>query len=105
MDNSPMERVFKSLKSEWIPVGGYSDIRQMMQDITVWIHYYNQHRPHTFNGGLSPYEYENQCKEGKMATIINPLLDGTGITNLKRKKKRNRRQIRNRHRLPHRILT
>ncbi len=63
LDNSPMERVFKSLKSEWIPVGGYSDIRQMMQDITVWIHYYNQHRPHTFNGGLSPYEYENQWKE------------------------------------------
>ncbi|HBS7475748.1 IS3 family transposase [Klebsiella pneumoniae] len=70
MDNSPMERVFKSLKSEWILVGGYSDIRQMMQDITVWIHYYNQHRPHTFNGGLSPYEYENQCKEAGFAPIF-----------------------------------
>ena len=63
LDNSPMERVFRSLKSEWIPVGGYSDIRQIMQDITVWIHYYNQYRPHTFNGGLSPCEYENQWKE------------------------------------------
>ena len=30
LDNSPMERVFRSLKSEWIPAGGYRDIRQAM---------------------------------------------------------------------------
>ena len=25
LDNSPMERVFRSLKSEWLPKGGYGD--------------------------------------------------------------------------------
>ncbi|WP_261374241.1 integrase core domain-containing protein, partial [Yersinia similis] len=37
LDNSPMERVFRSLKSEWLPVGGYMDVhhavRVMVQDL------------------------------------------------------------------------
>ena len=64
LDNSPMERVFRSLKSEWIPQGGYCDLRHAIQDIGYWIsQYYNTHRPHSHNGGLSPCEYENQWKE------------------------------------------
>ncbi|PHM66593.1 transposase OrfAB, subunit B [Xenorhabdus sp. KJ12.1] len=41
-DNSPMERVFRSLKSEWIPPEGYRDIHEAMRDITHYFgRYYN----------------------------------------------------------------
>ncbi|AJJ86103.1 integrase core domain protein (plasmid) [Yersinia pestis Angola] len=42
LDNSPMERVFRSLKSEWLPVGGYMDVHHAVRDIGEWIQsYYN----------------------------------------------------------------
>ncbi|MTH48118.1 IS3 family transposase, partial [Intestinirhabdus alba] len=64
LDNSPMERVFRSLKSEWMPKGGYVDLRQATGDIGMWIsRWYNTQRPHGHNGGLSPSEYENPLKE------------------------------------------
>jgi len=64
LDNSPMERVFRSLKSEWLPAGGYRDISHAARDINEWIHgYYNTIRPHRHNGGLSPCKYEEQWKE------------------------------------------
>lgn len=41
-DNSPMERVFCSLKSEWLPKGGYGDFGHEVRDINQWINgYYN----------------------------------------------------------------
>ena len=36
-DNSPMERVFRSLKSEWLPKGCYSDFSHAVRDINQWI--------------------------------------------------------------------
>ncbi|CNC20469.1 transposase remnant [Yersinia pseudotuberculosis] len=64
LDNSPMERVFRSLKSEWIPGIGYDDIHHATQDIQCWLYtWYNKIRPHKHNGGLSPCEYEDQWKE------------------------------------------
>ncbi|WP_155979598.1 IS3 family transposase, partial [Yersinia wautersii] len=55
LDNSPMERVFRSLKSEWLPVGGYMDVHHAVRDIGEWIQsYYNTVRPHRHNGGLPP---------------------------------------------------
>ncbi|MFP1909125.1 IS3 family transposase [Lonsdalea quercina] len=64
LDNSPMERVFRSLKSEWLAAGGYTDISHAARDINEWIHgYYNRIRPHRHNGGLSPCKYEEQWKE------------------------------------------
>lgn len=64
LDNSPMERVFRSLKSEWLPVGGYMDIHHAVRDIGEWIQgYYNTVRPHRHNGGLPPCEYEEQWKK------------------------------------------
>ncbi|KPD82216.1 transposase, partial [Yersinia pestis subsp. microtus bv. Altaica] len=42
LDNSPMERVFRSLKSEWLLVGGYMDVHHAVRDIGEWIQsYYN----------------------------------------------------------------
>ncbi len=33
LDNSPMERVFRRLKSEWLPKGGYGDFSHAVRDI------------------------------------------------------------------------
>ncbi|ENL1285678.1 IS3 family transposase [Vibrio parahaemolyticus] len=58
-DNSPMERFFRSLKTEWIPVSGYRSFSEAIEHITRYITgYYSQLRPHQYNGGLTPNESE-----------------------------------------------
>ena len=60
-DNSPMERVFRSLKTEWVPKNGYRNFTEAQQAITDYlVGYYNQYRPHQYNGGLTPNESERQ---------------------------------------------
>lgn len=62
-DNAPMERVFRSLKSEWIPTMGYASLLEAKRDISYYLmDYYNWQRPHTFNEGLSPAKAEDQPK-------------------------------------------
>ena len=59
-DNAPMERVFRSLKSEWVPSLGYMSKTQAMKDISYYLmDYYNWHRPHQFNNGVPPAKAEN----------------------------------------------
>ena len=54
-DNSPMERVFRSLKSEWIPATGYDSEAEAKRDVRNFLmNYYNWERPHQFNEGISP---------------------------------------------------
>nr|WP_156129930.1 IS3 family transposase [Aeromonas australiensis] len=58
-DNAPMERLFRSLKSEWVPRTGYQSINEAEQAITEYlVGYYSQVRPHSYNGGLTPNESE-----------------------------------------------
>ena len=58
-DNSPMERFFRSLKTEWVPSKGYDNFTQARCSITNYITgYYSQTRPHQYNGGLTPNESE-----------------------------------------------
>lgn len=58
-DNAPMERFFRSLKTEWIPDIGYRDMAQAHSHIVRYITgYYSQLRPHVFNKGLTPNETE-----------------------------------------------
>ena len=60
-DNSPMERFFRSLKTEWIPETGYTSFTEAKHGITDYvIGYYSQFRPHTHNGGLTPNEAERR---------------------------------------------
>lgn len=60
-DNSPMERFFRSLKTEWIPEVGYASFTEAKHGITDYvIGYYSQFRPHTHNGGLAPNEAERR---------------------------------------------
>jgi putative transposase len=54
-DNAPMERLFRSLKTEWIPAKGYRSLVQAQKDIGHYLMgYYNWERPHTANGGIAP---------------------------------------------------
>tara|TARA_R110001583_G_scaffold195369_1_gene372334 strand:- start:2164 stop:2604 length:441 start_codon:yes stop_codon:yes gene_type:complete len=60
-DNNPMERFFRSLKTEWIPTTGYRNFTEAKQYITDYIiGYYSLTRPHQYNGGLSPNESERR---------------------------------------------
>jgi len=58
-DNSPMERFFRSLKTEWVPKTGYQNFHQAEQSIVNYIlNYYRPTRPHQHNGGIAPLEAE-----------------------------------------------
>jgi hypothetical protein len=58
-----MERLFRSLKSEWITPLGYRSIMAAGEDIDQYLSGYdNWHRPHTFNGGLAPAGAEKNLK-------------------------------------------
>lgn len=62
-DNAPTERLFRSLKTEWIPKLGYHSIEDAKLDVGLYLmEYYNQIRPHQFNDGLSPCEAEKKLK-------------------------------------------
>jgi len=54
-DNAPMERLFRSLKTEWMPAVGYMNAALAKQDIALYLmQQYNFRRPHQFNEGLAP---------------------------------------------------
>lgn len=63
-DNAPMERVFRSLKTEWVPNNGYWSINQAMKEVSYYlISYYNAQRPHQYNRGLTPVQAEKQLNQ------------------------------------------
>ena len=58
-DNAPMERFFRSFKTEWMPIAGYASFYKAKVEITQYIiRYYNKVRPHQYNGGLAPNKSE-----------------------------------------------
>lgn len=62
-DNAPMERLFRSLKTEWVPALGYRNLSEAQHDVGSYLMgYYNRHRPHTFSGGISPVAAEENLK-------------------------------------------
>ncbi|MBV2129708.1 IS3 family transposase [Arsukibacterium indicum] len=59
-DNAPMERLFRSLKTEWVPVTGYMSKAEAQRDISFYLmDYYNWSRPHQFNNGVPPAKAED----------------------------------------------
>ena len=63
-DNSPMERFFRSLKTEWVPITGYQNFIEAKNEISRYITgYYSELRPHWHNGGLTPNESERLFHE------------------------------------------
>lgn len=60
-DNAPMARLFRSLKTEWVPSLGYASALEAQRDISHYLmHRYNWLRPHQFNEGLPPAVAEKQ---------------------------------------------
>ncbi|WKD50559.1 IS3 family transposase [Microbulbifer spongiae] len=60
-DNAPMERLFRSLKSEWVPSLGYASIAEASRDISHYLMtYYNWERPHQHNDGIPPAKAEEK---------------------------------------------
>jgi len=54
----------RSLKSEWVPVTGYTSFSEAAHAITDYIvGYYSELRPHEYNGGLPPGESENRYRK------------------------------------------
>lgn len=60
-DNAPMERVFRSLKTEWIPSTWYTSFEEAKRDIGSYLMgYYNWQRPHSYNDGVAPAVVEEK---------------------------------------------
>ncbi|MCF0238131.1 MAG: IS3 family transposase [Sphaerochaetaceae bacterium] len=54
-DNSPMERYFKTLKSEQLKLHNYDTEEQLYEAVNTFAYgWYNNVRPHSFNEGLPP---------------------------------------------------
>ncbi|OHU84111.1 transposase [Pseudoalteromonas amylolytica] len=63
-DNAPMERFFRSFKTEWMPRVGYRSMAEASGAISQYIvGYYNRYRPHKHNNGCSPIMKEKQYWE------------------------------------------
>jgi putative transposase len=60
-DNAPMERFFRSFKSEWMPTVGYKYFNEAKTAVVNYITgYYSKVRPHRYNGELAPNESERR---------------------------------------------
>lgn len=58
-----IERLFRSLKTEWVPRKGYWSAEEVKRDVSLYLSgYYNRVRPHKYNSGLPPAEKERQTK-------------------------------------------
>ena len=67
-DNAPMERFFRSLKTEWVPTLGYQSLAEAKQSITDYIiGYYSRRRPHQHNNGISPNAAEKRYWDSSKA--------------------------------------
>ncbi len=65
-DNAPMERLFRSLKTEWMPRHGYSSLQETSQDVGEYLMgYYNQERVHSYNNYVTPERQESRWQPSK----------------------------------------
>jgi hypothetical protein len=56
-DNAPLERFFRSLKTEWMPEHGCTSQGQAEANVLRYLtDYYNHQRPHTYIGYRTPAE-------------------------------------------------
>lgn len=55
-----MERLFRSLKTEWMPPHGYGSLREARQDVGEYLmEYYNRERVHSYNGYVTQEKQES----------------------------------------------
>ena len=59
-----MGRILRRFRTEWIPRSGYVSFEEPRLNLSQYINdYYNRHRPHTHNGGLSPLMADQRYEE------------------------------------------
>ena len=56
MDNVLIERLWRSVKHEWVLLHEYNTIPELEALLSEWIERYNTWRPHTANGGETPWQ-------------------------------------------------
>ena len=59
-DNAPMERCFRSFKSEWMPKTFYASYEEAEKEFMQYIKHDNGYRGHSFIDYLTPVEAEKQ---------------------------------------------
>ncbi len=60
VDNVFVERLWRSLKHECVYLNAFDSVRDAITGIGIWMDYYNQERPHSSLGDLTPGEaYES----------------------------------------------
>ncbi len=65
-----MVRVFRSLKTEWIPTVGHMTAQEAHRNISHYLMYrYNWIRPHQFYNGLAPAQAEQKL------SVVSELVD------------------------------
>ena len=52
--NGKVERFNRTMAEEWAYVRLYTSNRARLAALPRWVRFYNEHRPHTASGGLSP---------------------------------------------------
>lgn len=56
MDNVLIERLWRSVKHEWVLLQDYERLPELEALLSEWIERYNQWRPHTANDGQTPWQ-------------------------------------------------
>ena len=69
-DNAPMERLFRSLKTEWIPRHGYRSFQETIHDVGEYLMSYdNRERVHSDNKYVTPEMQEHRWQPPKPVSI------------------------------------
>lgn len=79
-DNVLIERLWRSVKHEWVLLHSYETLPELEALIGEWIERYNRWRPHTANGGQTPW----QVYRGEAPLLERDILEGGGATEIRR---------------------
>jgi putative transposase len=63
VDNVFVERLWRSLKYECVYLNAFDSVRDAIAGIGIWMVYYNQTRPHSSLGDLTPAEAYQSWKQ------------------------------------------
>ena len=65
LDNSFVERLWRSIKYEEVYLKGYQSVAEARARINAYLEFYNQQRPHQALGYRTPAEVYQNGQEGK----------------------------------------
>ena len=71
MDNVFIERLWRSLKYECVYLNAFQDFRESAFHIRAWMDYYNDRRPHSALGDLTPRRGLRRDHAGAFGSIMN----------------------------------